>query len=317
MRRTYKQARNLRAVVAASALSACFVDKSDIEFVDDDRFTDDSGGGVSNNAGVTNQGGSNSEAGEGSGGSSEGGSKQTGGSKTGGSGGSPSGGTNPGAGSPPMGGMGGSGGVPPGGYPCPSVVRPMGLIANFDGLTDPMEPFTDEAMAVTMGFYVYPMGNGAPMIRLGDNKLTIESNMISQPSGVGMWMSACLDAMAAQFSRVTFDLGGTRNDGEPLLLRASLGINETKFADPQFQTGGCVPPQGQNMMYCRPAGREVMVPLMGAPQSVTLPFSSFADGSPVATIDPKEIVSIEWGFIYLNGEPAYGASITVDNVRFQ
>jgi len=300
------------------ALGACSVDTSDIKFLPDSAF--DNNGAVGNVAGDDNgsgsdSGGASSKSGSGSGGGSDGGSKQTAGN--GPNGGNPSGGTNPGAGSPAMGGMGGSGGVPPSGYPCTSVVRPMGLIANFDGLTDPMEPFTDESMAVTMGFYVYPMGNGAPMIRLGDNKLTIESNMISQPSGVGMWMSVCLDAMAAQFSRVTFDLGGTRNDGQPLLLRASIGINETKFADPQFQTGGCVPPQGQNMMYCRPAGREVMVPLMGAPQSVTLPFSSFNDGSPVATIDPKEIVSIEWGFIYLNGEPAYGASVTVDNVRFQ
>jgi hypothetical protein len=123
--------------------------------------------------------------------------------------------------------------------------------------------------------------------------------------------------MAASVSRVLFDVSGSRNGGQQLLLRVALGINETKFADPQFRTGGCVPPQGQNMTYCRPAGREVMVPMSQMGQSVTVPFSDFMGGSPVSAIDPREIVSIEWGFIYLNGEPAYGATFTVDNVRFQ
>ncbi len=105
MRRVGKrQARNLAALVAvtACALSACVVDKSDIEFVPKSYFVDDSGGGASNVAGA-NKAGSDTEAGEGNGGSSDGGSKQTGGSKTGGSGGT----TSAGMGGGGMGGMGG------------------------------------------------------------------------------------------------------------------------------------------------------------------------------------------------------------------
>jgi hypothetical protein len=153
-----KQIRNRAAlmVLTAGALSACVVDKSDIEFVPKSYFVDDTGG----SAGVTNKGGSDTEAGEGSGGSSTGGSKQTGGSKTGGNGGMTSAGM--GGGGTGNGGMGGM---------MPTDCTP--------GVADPLRPGIDDLEDADPailpnagrrgGWYTYNDGTSTQMPMAGPN----------------------------------------------------------------------------------------------------------------------------------------------------
>lgn len=310
------------AVSALGLLAACSVDTSDVNFVDDDVLsmttgaTGDTGsggvpvtagvanvGGVVNVAGVLNKAGSSGKAG-----ASTGGSNATAGAPSGGMSG----------GGMPSGGMGAGGGPPAGGYPC-KVVRPGKLIADFNALVNPMESWKDSTGAVDMGFYAYPP-EAMPTIKVGDGALTVEARGVNKPSGFGIWFSSCLDAKAAGFVALRFNAKGTWTKGPPMTLKVAIHTNATTFADPAFQSGGCVPPMGENMTWCRPATTEVAIlppDAMPAPGPIVVPLTSFRNGNPAAQLDPTQIKAVEWGFIYLNGDAAFNANIVIDDVSFQ
>jgi hypothetical protein len=306
------------AVAAGGLLAACSVDTSDVHFVPDSVLTD---GGVANLGGVLNKAGSNGKpvgtAGDADGGEPSGGTTSTGGQNTagkpaGGAGGMPTGGM-PSAGT---GGMGAGGGPPVGGYPC--MARKSGkLLANFDNVTDPMASWKDASMAVDLGFYTYPP-NAMPTIKLGDGTLTVDARGVTQPTGFGLWISPCINAKDAGFTSLRFTLAGSWTKGMAMTMRVAIHTNDTSFADPMFQAGGCVPPMGQNMTFCRPNATEVAVTnAMGPGTVIVLPFTAFKDGNPVRTVDPAQIKAVEWGFIYLNGDSAFNATAIVDDVSLE
>jgi hypothetical protein len=304
---------------AACVLAACSVDTSDIKFRPDIEFDRDvggvaNGGGVLNKAGNKGQAGSDTmpEGGEDSGGSASGG-KPTGGSP---SAGAPNGGVSNVGGSSPVAGAGGM--APVSGYPCMARLKVDRLIADFTGVNQPADTWMDPMKVVTFGLYTFPP-NGGPALMLDQGSLIVTAN-VSQPAGVGIWFNPCVDASA--YTTLEFSVFGSRNDGQQVLLRVGVGTNDTKMIDPMSRTGTCMPPAGINDPgYCRPPVTEVMVPMqMASGQPLAVKFADLRNGSPMATLDANQLgqlAYVEWGFIYLNGQPAYDAQLAIDNVAFK
>jgi hypothetical protein len=299
---------------AACVLAACSVDTSDIHFRPDREFDPENIGGVRNEAGSKGKAGSDTAA--------EGG-EDTGGSDTGGmpAGGSPSAGA-PGGGAGNIAGnngTAGAGGMPPvTGYPCADRVQPSALIADFASITTPMQTWQDPTNRITFGLYAFPP-NSPPAMTIIDSALVVEAK-VSQPLGAGIWFAPCVDASA--FSQLLFTVSGVRDGTEQLLLRVGVGTNDSKMIDPMNRTGNCKPPAGVNDPgYCRPPVTEVMVQAVAPPgQSISVKFADLRNGSPLATLDMSaltQLAYVEWGFIYLNGQPAYDAKVTIDDVGFK
>jgi hypothetical protein len=311
-----------RAVVfggsAACVLAACSVDTSDIKFRPDSDFDLENiggvlgGGGVLNRAGTKGDAGSDDvpEAGEDGGGSA--------GSATAGAanGGMPPGGSGNVAG---MSGTAGAGGMPPvSGYPCTGRVKVDRLIADFTGLNKPTDVWMDSMKLVSFGLYTFPP-NDPPALMLGDGAL-VATAKVSQPMGMGILFSPCVDA--SNYSMLEFSVFGSRSDGQQVLLRVGIGTNDNKMIDPMNRTGTCMPPGGVNDPgYCRPPVTEIMVPIqMGPGQVLAVKFADLRNGSPVPTLDMNQLgqlAFVEWGFIYLNGQPAYDVQVAIDNVAFR
>jgi hypothetical protein len=299
---------------AACVLAACSVDTSDIRFRPDSEFDAENIGGVLNQAGTKGKAGSDTMA--------EGG-EDTGGSDTGGmpTGGAPSaGGPSAGAGNiAGSNGTAGGGGMPPStGYPCSERVKPEPLIADFSSITMPMQTWLDSTSRITFGLYAFPP-NSPPAMTIIDSALVVEAR-VSQPSGAGIWFAPCVDASA--FTQLQFTVSGTRDATQQLLLRVGVGTNDSKMIDPMNRTGNCKPPAGVNDPgYCRPPVTEVMVQALAPPgQPISVKFADLNNGSPFATLDVNaltQLAYVEWGFIYLNNQPAYDAKLTVDDVVFK
>jgi hypothetical protein len=314
--------RNVAALAGGMAcvLAACSVDTSDVRFLPDSELDLGNKGGVLGAGGVLNKGGSKGSAGSDD--VSEGGEDNTvppgGGMPTGGSssGGSPSGGV---GGSPIA--SGGGGGLPPAsGYPCAMRSPAPSLIADFTGVMTAMDTWGDATRSISFGLYAFPP-NSPPTLKPGQGIMTVETK-VGQPIGFGIWFSPCLDAAVSGFKGLAFSAAGNRGDGQALILRVAISTNETRMADPMSRTGGCVPPGGgMDVGYCRPAATEVMVPMtIDMTSEILVPFDAFRNGSPVAMLDDSQLsqlVGVEWGFIYLNGQPAYDAQLMIDNVGFR
>lgn len=299
---------------AACVLAACSVDTSDIHFRPDIEFDPENIGGVLNKAGSKGKAGSASV--------SEGG-EDTAGSDTGGmpAGGSPSAGA-PGGGAGNIAGSNGTagmGGMPPvTGYPCSERVKAEPLIADFSSITMPMQTWMDSTNRITFGLYAFPP-NSSPAMTIIEGALVVETE-VNQPSGAGIWFAPCVDASA--FTQLQFTVSGSRDATQPLVLRVGVGINDTKMIDPMNRTGNCKPPAGVNDPgYCRPPVTELTTQALAPPgQSISVKFADLRNGSPIATLDPSaltQLAYVEWGFIYLNGQSAYDAKMTIDNVGFK
>jgi len=314
------------ALAFTSVLAACSVDTSGISFVPDDALERDGVGGLPNTGGLSNGAGKKAvqeggDAGTDTAGGTDAGGMDAGGKSSGGAvnggapiiGGKNNGGTGPVAGAP-GGGMGGMGSMPGTGYPCQNVVTPSRSIATFDGLMKPTDTWLSGSLS--FGFYTYPPNSGsAPVIKVGDGMLTAEVTRVTQPVGFGIWISDCADAATAKFTALSFTVSGMKSNGQQLKLRVGLNTNTNQIADPMLRKGGCVQQSGMMDGSCRPAAVEV--PLTGGEQQVALTFDMFRDGSPALRPNPAEITGIEWGFIYLNGDPAYDATVVIDDVTFQ
>jgi hypothetical protein len=316
--------RNLLTLLGATGcvLAACSVDTSDIKWVPDKDFDPGNLGGIANAGGVLNEAGDKGKAGSDAGedggegncsGSSNAGTDAGGKPTSGGAGGV----SNIGGGGAGMG--GGTGGMPPmTGYPCKARVKAPALIADFSDVKTPDQTWSTAGKELTFGTYAYPPNGGAPTRMPKDGVLTAVAK-VDRPNGFGIWITPCADADAAGFSSLGFKISGSRTDGQTLLLRVGIGINDNRIADSGILEGGCVPPMGQDAGYCRAAAKEIMLP-PNAPagmMDVVIPFDEFRMGNPASGVDPKQITSVEWGFIFLQQEPAYNATVSVDDVYFK
>lgn len=124
-------------------------------------------------------------------------------------------------------------------------------------------------------------------------------------AGYGMYFnsSSCLDA--SKFSGIEFDLAGDLG-GCSLRYLLQFAQDLSYIDDPG--RGHC---QNTDAVCLGP-----WAPVTASANKIRLPFSSFSGGAPIATVDPKNLVTMQWQVSATSAASGCAADITVKNVNF-
>jgi hypothetical protein len=261
----------------------------------DDNNNNNNGKSGSSTGGNLNTGGNQGSGGSGTAGSGTSGSS-TSGSGTGGSGTSGSGSGGSGGGSTACAGMKPAGSL---------VTEFMDLMPNATSAGN----FSFQA-GVPGGTFSYQPA----VFTLTDatGALNVKGN-VKAYDGFGVYFGACTDASA--YTGVSFDIKG--NAGPTGKLSFRFQTNANTAVDPVNKKGTCVVPAGTADPYplCHHATFDITVAPEGG--NVAVKFSDVTGGVPVATVDGKDLVGLEWAFPWAGaGDTAYDVDVTVDNIKF-
>jgi hypothetical protein len=142
--------------------------------------------------------------------------------------------------------------------------------------------------------------------------LNVKGN-IAAYDGFGVYFTSCTDASA--YTGVSFNIKG--NAGPTGKLSFRFQTNANTAVDQVNKKGACVVPAGTADPYplCHAAMFDITVTPGGS--VVEVKFSDAAGGAPVATVDGKDIIGLEWAFPWMGAaDTAYDADVTVDDIKF-
>lgn len=135
------------------------------------------------------------------------------------------------------------------------------------------------------------------------------SGNVSTYSEVEIFFDACVDA--SRFSGVEFSLGvsGTSN------VTLHMSTRENQPEPPATTIGTCVPPDpNAPFASCYPASTRLTVVATPAPFSI--PFASLSGGSPHASVNPAELLSIYFDLGWSSGDAPFEVDLTLSDLRF-
>jgi hypothetical protein len=273
----------LTLVVGAAGLEACSSS--------DSGTTTATGGTTSHTGGST---------------STTGGSTSTTGGSTSTTGGSTSvAGTNSGAGTTGTAGSG-AGGAGAGPFAC------AGVMGNCDTWTTfPQSTMNSWGSGMfTGGITVFP----TTFVRdaTGTDAIHVTGMVTGYGFGFGLYFSACSDL--SKYTGVSFKVkaGNATTTGIILQLQTNADYPWEGKAM-QDNKGACVPTDvTMPFSSCQvPAKSETVTT---TESTVTVAWADLAGGMPVATVDPKQIIGIQWALPWMPPATAYAADITVSDV---
>jgi hypothetical protein len=239
-----------------------------------------------------------------------GGTPGSGGSGTGGSGTSGSGTSGSATGGDSVGGSGGAGGGT--GFACAGMMPTAPLITEF---ADLMPNATNAgqfifAAGVPGGTFAYQPA--VFTLTNATGALNIKGN-VANYDGFGVYFGTCTDGSA--YDGVSFNIKGNAGPTGKLSFRfqtnANMAINTVD------KKGSCVVPPGtvDPDPICHHATFDITVAPEGG--DVAVKFSDVMGGVPIATVDGKDIVGLEWAFPWAGpGGTAYDVDVTIDDIKF-
>jgi hypothetical protein len=142
--------------------------------------------------------------------------------------------------------------------------------------------------------------------------LNVKGN-VKNYDGFGVYLTACTDA--SSYTGVSFNIKGNAGPGGKLNFRVQT--NADTAVDTVNKKGTCMVPAGTTDTYplCHPSAFDIPVTAGGA--VVEVKFSQLVGGIPVAVVDGKDIVGLEWAFAWAGAaDTAYDADITIDDIKF-
>ncbi len=163
------------------------------------------------------------------------------------------------------------------------------------------------APALSGGVFVYPP---AMTVDTSAGVLNV-SGSVADYSGFGLWFTACSDATA--FDGISFDISG--NVGTSAKITVALQTHSDYPINTVDMKGGCAFASAATQ-YTDCVYPTVTKDVPEGGGTVTVAWSEFAGGKPVATGDASEIVGIQWSFAWAMGSTAYPIDVDVDNVHF-
>jgi hypothetical protein len=131
--------------------------------------------------------------------------------------------------------------------------------------------------------------------------------------GFGVYFTACTDASA--YTGVSFNIKG--NAGPTGKLSFRFQSNANTAVDTVNKKGTCMVPAGTVDTYplCHDAIFDITVTEGGG--EVAVKFSDVMGGVPVATVDGKDLVGIQWAFAWTGPtDTMYPVDVTVDDIKF-
>jgi hypothetical protein len=142
--------------------------------------------------------------------------------------------------------------------------------------------------------------------------LNVKGN-VKNYDGFGVYMVTCTDASA--YTGVSFNIKGKAGPGGKVNFRVQT--NATTAVDLVNKKGTCMVPAGTTDTYplCHPSAFDVPVTEAGA--VVEVKFAQLTGGVPVAAVDGKDVVGLEWAFAWAGDtDVAYDADVTIDDIKF-
>jgi hypothetical protein len=243
----------------------------------------------------------------------------TGGSKNDGTGGE----TSTGGSSDETGGSGAN--VPEGATKCPTPTT--ALITDFTPAADATDTteitWGDFTTTFSGGTLVYP---DTVTSDVSENAWHV-SGEVEDYTGFGFYFSVpsggCGLIDASAFKGFSFSLKGTLPEGRTLTMWVSTAANTISYdwfkahdidEDPGF---GTCQPQSDNQYDGTCQNGQVEVPVTDSAKTVTLKWSDFVGGKPIATVNPEEITRFGF-FVSWRGadDTAYDFDITFDDLSF-
>jgi hypothetical protein len=131
--------------------------------------------------------------------------------------------------------------------------------------------------------------------------------------GFGVYFTDCTDA--SSYTGVSFNIKGMAGPGGKLNFR--FQTNADMAPNAPAKKGGCVVPAGTTDPYpvCHPPTFDIPVSAGGG--VVEVKFSDVIGGVPVATVDGKDLVGLEWAFAWAGPtDTAYDVDVTLDDIKF-
>jgi hypothetical protein len=199
----------------------------------------------------------------------------------------------------------GSGGnmLPPITFKCGGKQPNQSSITSFDGFK------ADRWMSpgnLDGGVYVYP----EPLKPTAGEFFGFDGT-ISDYAGMGVWFSGCIDG--SKFRGVRFTISGSVGPGGN--VQFYFISNRDKEVVESDSVGACLPDDPNDpWQNCRPP--VVTLPVTLEPTTLSIPWSAFKGGLPTATTDGSDLLALQWSFDWLDGNPEYPATLTIDDLQF-
>ncbi|HEX3773585.1 MAG TPA: hypothetical protein VHV51_03920, partial [Polyangiaceae bacterium] len=131
--------------------------------------------------------------------------------------------------------------------------------------------------------------------------------------GFGLYFSSCSDLSA--YTGVSFKIKG--NAGTTMKIDFQVQTNEDYpwQALPSSMKGGCTAtPANVANPFADCIAPTDPVTVATAESTVTVMFTDIMGGKPTATVDPKQVVGIQWGFEWSATAMPYLADVTVSDI---
>jgi hypothetical protein len=194
---------------------------------------------------------------------------------------------------------------------CAGTKPASALITQFDDLVaNPMSTGQFTFMAgVPGGTFAYQAG--VFMVTDAAKALNVKGN-VKTYDGFGVYTTTCMDA--SMYTGISFNIKG--NAGPSGMMTFKVQTNATTPVDLVNKKGTCVVPAGtaDSWPLCHPSS--FVVPVTAGGAVVEVKFSQLVDGVPVAVVDGKDIVGLEWAFAWMEAGTAYDVDVTIDDIKF-
>jgi len=149
------------------------------------------------------------------------------------------------------------------------------------------------------------------------------SGDISNYSGFNLYFDNCSHLDASAYKGISFKISGSLGGGSLVMgmgtlndtVAASWLISKNDTSAKATDPGRCVPTSGTNkydQQTC--ADSTVAIPVTATPTPVSLAWTDFTGGKPISYVEPKDIISIYWYFVWSTG--SYPVDITIDDLSF-
>ncbi len=188
------------------------------------------------------------------------------------------------------------------GYPCAGSVPPGPIINDFS--TWSSGNFGDSS-TLTGGTFYYD-GDGddsvqALSIDVTDEVGTVSGEITADYAGFGFWLASCIDA--SSYDGIQFDIGG-EPDGASIEFQVQTSRNYP--IDDSSSKGEC---EGD---WSDCVSNQVSVEITTEVTTVQVPWTDLTGGMPIDTMDPTEILGLQWQVNCASCTPEF----TLDEVQF-
>jgi hypothetical protein len=150
------------------------------------------------------------------------------------------------------------------------------------------------------------------------------SGTIANYSGFNLYLDNCNHLDASAYKGISFKISGSLGGGSLVMgvgtlndaIAASWLIGKGDTSAKPTDAGRCLPTSGTTKYDQTTCADPIKtIPVTTAPATVSVAWADFTGGKPVSYVEPKDIISIYWYFVWASGS-SYPVDIVIDDLTF-